>query len=717
MCRNITVRRLRSVRRSAPLTLALLVCSTMSLLLVSPPGAKAAGSGYWHTNGNQILDASNHPVRIAGVNWFGFETGDYAPHGLWTRDYKEMLDQIKSLGYNTIRLHYSNQLFDPGNTPNVSFDNGKNADLQGLTGIQIMDKIVAYAGQTGLRIILDRHRPDSAGQSELWYTSAYPEQRWIADWQMLANRYKNNPTIVGADLHNEPRGNACWGCGDTGRDWRLAAERAGNAILSINPDWLIIVEGVESYNGTYYWWGGNLTGAGAHPVRLNVANRLVYSAHDYPSSVHPQPWFNDPNYPNNLPALWDERWGYLHKNNIAPVLLGEFGTKLGTTSDVQWLDTLVNYLGYGAGGINWTFWSWNPNSDDTGGILLDDWITVNYAKHNKLVPIQFQLDTNPPPPTPPPTLPLGSGLKGDYYNSVDLTGAIAISRIDPTVSFDWGSEPGPGVGTDRFSVRWTGQVQPAYSETYTFYTTSDDGVRLWVNGTPLINNWTDHAPTEDAGTITLTAGQRYDIRMEFYERSGGAVARLSWSSPSQVKQIIPASRLYPSAASTPQNSPLVLDDFESGTLARWNAFAGAGSNVTPGMLSPGYTGNYAMGVNYNVNDWGGVEQAFNATRSWSGYSSFEFWFYGNGSGNTIRVELYDNGSSVGAAERFEHRLVDTSAGWRRVTIPLGAFARRTDWQPSGAPNDGLTLSSMWGFNFSPLGGGGSFRVDQVQLTR
>jgi endoglucanase len=366
------------------------------------PVSQAAGEGYWHTSGNQILDANNQPVRITGINWFGMETSNFAPHGLWTRGYKSMLDQIKSLGYNTLRLPYCNQLLDAGSAPN-GIDFNLNQDLQGLSGLQIMDKIIAYCGQIGLRVFLDRHRPDAAGQSELWYTSAYSETRWINDWRLLAQRYNGNPTVVGADLHNEPHGAACWGCGDMNRDWRLAAERAGNAILSVNPNWLIIVEGVDAFNGDFYWWGGNLIGAASAPVRLNVPNRLVYSAHDYPSSVFAQPWFNAPDYPNNLPAVWDAHWGYLHRTNVAPVLLGEFGTRLQSMSDQQWLDTLVNYLGTGANKISWSFWSWNPNSGDTGGILADDWRTVITAKHNKLVPILFPLTGGGPTPTPTPT--------------------------------------------------------------------------------------------------------------------------------------------------------------------------------------------------------------------------------------------------------------------------------------------------------------------------
>ncbi|GCE31777.1 hypothetical protein KDA_72610 [Dictyobacter alpinus] len=389
--------------------LALLISG--SLFQLQAQQAKAAGAGYWHTSGAQILDANNQPVKIAGINWFGFETSNYVAHGLWSRGYKDMLDQISSLGYNTIRLPYSNQLFDAGSTPN-GIDYSKNADLQGLSGIQIMDKIINYAGQKGLRIILDRHRPDSGAQSALWYTSAYPESRWISDWKMLAQRYKGNPTVIGADLHNEPHAPACWGCGDPNTDWQQAAQRAGNAILGVNPDWLIFVEGVDCYgtngaaNGDCYWWGGNLEGVAQKPVQLNVANRLVYSAHDYPASVFNQTWFSDPNYPNNLAGIWDKHWGYIAKQNIAPVWLGEFGTKLATTSDQQWLSTLTNYLGKGVNGFNWTFWCWNPDSGDTGGILNDDWNTVNQTKQAYLTPIEFALNgTNPPPPTPTPTQP------------------------------------------------------------------------------------------------------------------------------------------------------------------------------------------------------------------------------------------------------------------------------------------------------------------------
>jgi hypothetical protein len=136
------------------------------------------------------------------------------------------------------------------------------------------------------------------------------------------------------------------------------------------------------------------------------------------------------------------------------------------------------------------------------------------------------------------------GLTGQYFDNIDFTGAT-ITRTDATVNYDWTSYSPNGIGPDTFSARWSGEVKPAYSETYTFYTTSDDGVRLWVDDKLIVDNWTDHAPTENQGTITLAAGQLYDVRMEYYERGGGAVAKLWWSSARQTKQIVPQSRLYP----------------------------------------------------------------------------------------------------------------------------------------------------------------------------
>jgi hypothetical protein len=140
---------------------------------------------------------------------------------------------------------------------------------------------------------------------------------------------------------------------------------------------------------------------------------------------------------------------------------------------------------------------------------------------------------------------VGNGLAGEYYDAMDLTGT-KVSRTDATVNFDWGTgAPHPSIGADTFSVRWTGEVLAPASGTYTFSTRSDDGVRLWINGQLVVNNWTDHAPTTDSGQIALAAGQRYPVRLEYYENQVGATIALSWQVPgTQGPVIIPTSNLF-----------------------------------------------------------------------------------------------------------------------------------------------------------------------------
>lgn len=348
-----------------------------------PPSGDRPSPGFLRANGSKLVDSSGQTVRLTGVSWFGLETETFAPHGLHVRKFGDMLDQIASVGFNVIRVPFSNQALLPTTMPN-GINYNENPELTGLSSIQLLDAIVAGAKERGLKILLDRHRPTASGQSNLWYTQEVSEQKWIDDWKMLAQRYIDNPTVIGADIHNEPHGEATWGNGKAETDWRLAAERAGDAILSVNPNWLIVVEGVEVHDSHYYWWGGNLRGAKDAPVRLSKSDRVVYSPHDYCKSVYSQPWFDAPGYPANLAGLWTDTWGYLATSNTAPILIGELGTRLQIDSDKQWLAELMKYVE--EHGLSFTFWSWNPNSGDTGGILKDDWSTLETEKVTAIKP-------------------------------------------------------------------------------------------------------------------------------------------------------------------------------------------------------------------------------------------------------------------------------------------------------------------------------------------
>ena len=120
-------------------------------------------------------------------------------------------------------------------------------------------------------------------------------------------------------------------------------------------------------------------------MRLAVPGRVVYSPHDYPASVYAQAWFGASDYPANLPRVWGDAWGYLAVEGLAPVWIGEFGTRLATTSDRQWLTGMVSYVR--ANNLSFAVWCLNPNRGDTGGILQDDWQTVNTAQQSALMPL------------------------------------------------------------------------------------------------------------------------------------------------------------------------------------------------------------------------------------------------------------------------------------------------------------------------------------------
>lgn len=148
----------------------------------------------------------------------------------------------------------------------------------------------------------------------------------------------------------------------------------------------------------------------------------------------------------------------------------------------------------------------------------------------------------------------GTGLLGQYWantTSVAFTNTgfntlPTLTRMDATVNFDWNTiGPDPTIGRTLFTTRWTGSVQPQFDEAYTFYATADDGVRLWVNGQLLANEWADGGPNTYQGSITLKAQQLYNIRMEYYQNNNGAEAMLAWSSPSTAQTIIPQTQLYP----------------------------------------------------------------------------------------------------------------------------------------------------------------------------
>jgi aryl-phospho-beta-D-glucosidase BglC (GH1 family) len=301
----------------------------------TPPGVP----GGWRTSGTQIFNPSNQPFLISGVNWYGFETRDKVAHGMWTKDYKYILNQVKQYGFNTVRIPFSNEMWESNPTPSSSKVSAC-PECSGKKARDILALIINYAGSIGLHVILDNHRSGAGNSAEgngLWYTSSYPESAWINDWgniqrwvhgmaqsgdTVMVNYYASDgfPIVMGYDLRNEPHtpsrasylSGATWGTGDgidpsvnpnpnpfapacvatsTCVDWRLAAERAGDRIFgdaaANNWDYpLIFVEGIGMYpsdggnaaNGPYdaTWWGGDLQGVNGNST--NPGAPVVFNA-------------------------------------------------------------------------------------------------------------------------------------------------------------------------------------------------------------------------------------------------------------------------------------------------------------------------------------------------------------------------------------------------------------------------------------------------------
>jgi endoglucanase len=534
---------------TAVVTAAAGIIFATTATLPASAASVGTGTGYLHTNGNKIVDSTGATVRLTGLNWFGMETDNKTFHGLWSSNpWRSQLDTMARLGYNTLRVPFSDDALKPGAAA-TSINDYINPDLVGKSPLQILDVVVAYAGSKGMRIILDRHRPTASGQTALWYTAAVPESTWISDWQSLARRYAGNTTVIGADLHNEPHADgtnpaaigACWGCSDTTRDWRLAAERAGNAILSVQPAWLIFVEGVSCPSGglpNIYdndpsndedcgWWGGNLSKAGALPVRLSVANRVVYSPHDYATSVYPQAWFSDPTFPANMPAIWDKYWGYLYKQNIAPIMMGEFGSTLADPRDTVWMKKLLAYTGTGVDGMSFTYWSWNPDSGDTGGIALDDWTTINTTKQAILqpyliAPVGGGSTTGPTPTTTTGTTPTTKPTTTTGPTPTTTTSAPSPSGACTVSYHQDGAWPGGFQGS--LTVRNTGSaaVNP-WTSTWT-----------WPAGVTLNNGW--NATVTQSGTTVTAVAPSYSASLAAgASATVGFVANGPASAPAAVK--------------------------------------------------------------------------------------------------------------------------------------------------------------------------------------
>jgi aryl-phospho-beta-D-glucosidase BglC (GH1 family) len=404
----------------------------LSLLAFFTLATAAAG---YRAQGGRIYDPAGQEVQVRGISHFGFNAPILQPQFLWAMGWKEQIAQIKSLGFNAVRVPFvPDTLYATTTVDKLSYvDPNRNPEMLGKTPLQALDLWMAEANRQGLYVMLDFHSVSMQRQYPTWFVSnpadyglvynkqAYTKDNWMRDLAFVAQRYAHLPYFFAIDLYNEPNGSVRWSTGDPSvtdpaYHWKPAAEAAAAAVLAANPNLLIFVQGIAgNFDGIENSsipvnWGEDFQPQAWQPLQIPL-DKLVLSPHTYGPDVYPKTSFSAPNFPSNLAADWEALFGRFSSQH--PVVIGEWGGKYGQgtggTKDVTWQNALVDYL-ISKNMRSTFYWCYTPNSGDTGGIL-DDSLQV---RQDKLLLLRRlwggTTTTNPPPPQPSYPQPKISGF-------------------------------------------------------------------------------------------------------------------------------------------------------------------------------------------------------------------------------------------------------------------------------------------------------------------
>ena len=372
-----------------------------------------------HAKGSRLYDMNGNEVWLTGANWFGFNCTECVPHYLWSGDIDHMVKDIADHGVNVLRLPVSTELLynwmvgdpdpigsvNPNDDPNYPI----NVDLINPDGSvansqQTFDVLLAKCKKYGVKCFIDIHSPESNNSGHnygLWYGKSFKGRDgktvevttdvWIETLAWCADHYKGDDTLIGFDLKNEPHStyggapvDAIWDDSNAPNNWKKAAQDCADAILEKNPNALILIEGVEGFEGHGAWWGGNLRGVAKYPVMpASGTSQIVYSPHDYGPIVSDQTWFNkDFTEKTLLDDYWYDTWAYLIDKDMYPLLIGEWGGRLDGGDNEKWLGLLRDYMIKNH--INHTFWCLNDDSGDTGGLWKDIQFGVTQGADGKM---------------------------------------------------------------------------------------------------------------------------------------------------------------------------------------------------------------------------------------------------------------------------------------------------------------------------------------------
>ena len=380
-----------------------------------------AGDDWLTTEGSHIVDMNGTEVWLTGCNWFGYNTGTNIFDGVWNCNLKDTLKSIADHGFNVLRVPMSAELllqWENGEYPRANYNNAYNEELNSMNSLEIFDYVLSLCEQNGMKIIIDIHcaKTDAAGHNHpVWYNGNITEDDFVEALSWCAERYKNNDTIIGYDLKNEPHGkasetpHAIWNDSDSPDNWKKVAERAGNAVLDANPHALIIIEGIQIYpkdiktnnfvstndDDDYYntWWGANLMAVKDYPIDFGSPERnkqIIYSPHDYGPRVYEQPWFQGGfTYESLMKDAWYDYWLYIQEEGIAPIFVGEWGGFM-EGDNLKWMEYFRQLIAEKH--LHHTFWCFNANSGDTGGLVKDDFKTWDEEKYNFVKEVLWQTE-------------------------------------------------------------------------------------------------------------------------------------------------------------------------------------------------------------------------------------------------------------------------------------------------------------------------------------
>lgn len=378
-------------------------CRGLVVLLLAVASSQAMAAGY-QTQAGKIYDAGNREIQLRGISHYGFNALILQPQFLWAMGWKQQIAQIKSLGFNAVRLPFvPDTLYNTTPVNQLSYiDASLNPELIGKTPLQALDLWMAEAERQGLYVLMDFHSVSMQRQYPTWFVSnpadfglihnkqAYTRDHWIRDLAFVARRYAHLPRFIGIDIYNEPNGIVRWSTGDPNMTdpanfWKPAAEAAASAVLAANPNLLIFVQGIngnfdgKENTGIPMNWGEDFQPQAYQPLAIQTG-KLVLTPHTYGPDVFQKISFSAANYPANLPAHWDALFGQFAQQ--LPVVVGEWGGKYGTGTggqkDIVWQNAFVDYA-ISKGMRSSFFWCYTPNSFDTGGIL-DDNLVVRQDK-------------------------------------------------------------------------------------------------------------------------------------------------------------------------------------------------------------------------------------------------------------------------------------------------------------------------------------------------